>query len=280
MGEKIPAPAAAWRRQGRHGRPPRRGARLSGTRPCGARLSGALLALALLAWAPGPGTGAVTFQQQAQRLQQVYAYLLDYRPGLAPLPMPGVGWEISLDLTPLPAIDNTVGGKDEPVAPPPAIPRPRARYFGASGGLGAGFTLTPPVAVQGYTAALVGGEVFYHFAIGRVGVGLRAFMMTGAVDGPITDPVATDRFSLTNSGADLRLGWNAGGWMPYLGYGSGNSASVLNVTSDGARLDSDAPYSYLLAGATWVGESFRFTVEQSATENFLRHFIVAISYSL
>ena len=103
--------------------------------PCGrgwfrVAVPGLAVALALLAL---PGLcRAVTFQEQAERLQLIYAFLLDLRPGQAPrLPAASL-LDLSLEILPFPDIDNRVGAKDEQIDPPAAIPRLRVRYLSAS----------------------------------------------------------------------------------------------------------------------------------------------------
>jgi hypothetical protein len=219
---------------------------------------------------------AVTYLEQAERLQLINAFLLDYRPAAAPrLPEKSL-IEIQAELVPLPAIDNRVGAKDEPDNSPPAIPRARVRYL-ASWGLMLGATAAPAMKVRGFSAPALGGEAGLRFALGVLHGEARAFTLHALVTGPITESGARDQFDVTNSGADLRFGWALGSIMPYAGAGKGHTASTLTVDSDGAQLDADADYQYVFGGLTWYWGPVAFTYEQHRTEDFLDHFILAVS---
>ena len=221
---------------------------------------------------------AVTFDEQAERLQLIYSYLLDYRPGQGPVLSRKSRFELALDLTPLPSIDNRVGGKDEPVEPPVVIPRPRVRFHFPSGVV-LGASYTPPVEVSGYQAELWAVEAGYRIPLGNWRLGLRAFWLDGEVEGPITDPAQNDNFQLTNSGADAVFGLQMGFWLPYLGLGRGSTSSTLTIQSDGVMLDADGSYSYLLAGLTVDAGGLRLTLEQSSTDSVLDHYILSVSWN-
>ena len=233
------------------------------------------LILSLLAWAvPLP---AVTFDQQAERLQLIYTYLLDYRPVQGPVLSRKSTFELALELTPTPSIDNRVGAKNEPVDPPALIPRPRARFHFASG-MVLGAAYTPPIEVSGYQAELAAVEAGFRFPLGNWRVGLRAYGLDGKVVGPITEPSVADRFQFTNLGADALFGLQMGFWLPYLGVGRGTTRSTLEIESDGVKLMEDSGYTYLLAGLTVDMENLRFTVEQSSTESVLDHYTISLSW--
>ena len=66
----------------------------------------------LLAFIGTAGTaGAVTFIEQANRLQLIYAALLDLRPGQSPNPVDNSAWSLALELIPQPDVDTRVGAK-------------------------------------------------------------------------------------------------------------------------------------------------------------------------
>ena len=67
--------------------------------------------------------GAVTFIEQANRLQLIYGGLLDFRPGQSPMPVETSEWSLGLELIPNPEVDTRIGAKDEPIDPPPLVPR-------------------------------------------------------------------------------------------------------------------------------------------------------------
>ena len=234
-----------------------------------------LVPLLALLWAPG-NARAVTFSEQAERLQLIYAFLLDFRPGQAPLTPPRNELEIGLDLTAVPSINNRIGAKTEPVEPPAVIPRPRLRYL-SSGGLMAGATYVPGLEFSGYQADLAGGEVGFRSSLGGTLWGVRAFALSGTIRGAITSPTVEDDFEVNLTGADLLLGWEFGAWLPYLGGGRGKAETTLFVISDGVVLKTAGDYSYLLAGVTLALDGFRITIEQSRSEDFLDHVTLGIS---
>lgn len=239
-----------------------------------AALPGFALALALMAQ---PGLcRAVTFQEQAERLQLIYAFLLDYRPGQAPrLPTASL-LDLTLEILPVPDIDNRVGAKDQPIDPPVAIPRLRARYLSASGFM-AGGTVNGSTEVDGYRAPWLGFEAGYRFAAAAIQGEIRLFAISAKVTGPITEPGAKDEFDMRNRGGDLRLGLELAPLTIYGGMGAGHTESTLRVEADGARLEVDSSYRYWLAGVSAAAGPFLFTFEQNRTEDFLSHIILAAS---
>jgi hypothetical protein len=234
-----------------------------------------LFALGLLLLAARPAS-AVTYLEQTERLQLINAFLLDYRPAAAPLLPQKSIIEVQGELIPMPVINNKVGAKNEPDNAPPVIPRARVRYVG-SWGLMLGATGAPDVKVQGFSAPALGAEAGIRFALGGVHGELRAFTLSSVVTGPITESGASDEFDVTNSGADLRLGLAMGSLMPYLGSGKGHTKSTLTVASDGAQLDAGADYQYVFGGLSYYLGALAFTYEQHRTEDFLDHFILAVS---
>lgn len=233
------------------------------------------LALAMSGW--GSPARAVTFDEQARRLQLIYAYLLDFRPVQGPVLSRGNKFELALDLTPTPSIDNRVGAKDEPVNPPALIPRPRVRFHSATGVvLGAAYI--PPVEVSGYETSLGAVEAGYRFPLGNWRVGLRAYAMDGEVTGPVTEAEADDNFQLSNAGVDALAGLQVGFWLPYLGVGRATTRSTLTIRSDGVTLAARNSYTYLLVGLSGDMDNLRFTVEQSRTDSVLDHFTFSFSW--
>lgn len=232
------------------------------------------LVLGVLMWPDA--ASAVTFDQQAERLQLINSYLLDFRPAQGPVLSRDNGIEVGFDLIPVPSIDSRVGAKDEPVEPPEIIPRPRARYHSESG-MVLGLSYIPPVELDGYAASLGAVEAGFRFPLGNWRMGLRAYAMDGEVDGPVTDPVISDDFQITNYGGDGLFGLQIGFWLPYLGAGRGKTSSTLTIKSDGVKLKAERSYSYFMAGLTVDMGILRFTLEQSSTDSVLDHFTLSLS---
>ncbi len=233
------------------------------------------VALALFFFAPA--VEAVTFVEQAERLALIYAFLLDYRPARPPAGAAAPTLELSVELIPVPSIDNRVGAKEEPIDSPPFIPRLRGRGFFDSGMM-IGLTYNPPVEVEGYTATWFGVETGYRFALAPLLLELRGFFLSAEIEGPITEPDSSDLFEFSNMGADLRAGYPWGAFRFYGGVGRGRTSTRQTVVADGARIEAGGGYTYLLAGLGLEGDAFAFTLEQSRTENFLSHFVLAASY--
>jgi hypothetical protein len=243
-----------------------------------ALLAPALAVLALLvALLPAAPARAVTFVEQIERLREIHALLLDLRPGQAPTPTATAQWELSLELIPYPALDTRVGGKDTPIDAPPLIPRGRLRYLSPAGWM-LGATASPPLEVLGHTATWLGLEGGLRGTVGGLHAELRLFTIQGEVVGPITDPATRDTFTFANRGADLRAGLPFGAWSLYAGGGSGEAFSALDVALDGAHDEGRTDYDYWLAGATWCGGPWCFTLEQHRSAGFLSHVILSTSY--
>jgi hypothetical protein len=231
-----------------------------------------LAALGALLW-PQSIQG-VTYLEQAERLQLVYAFLLDYRPAGAPrLPRLSI-FELQGEVLPIPKVDPRVGAKDEPVDTPEAIPRARARIVSASG-LMLGITASPREEAMGYSAHWAGAELGLRGRLGALHGELRGFVLSARVTGPVTEPGAKDEFDVRNRGGDFRVGLALGPLMPYAGLGSGHSESTLTVAADGARLESSADYRYGMAGVSWSLAPVVITYEQHRTEDFLNHYLLA-----
>lgn len=235
------------------------------------------LVLPLILWPSG--AGAVTFVEQANRLQLIYAGLFDLRPAQSPLPVDRSEWSLGLELIPTPEVDTRVGGKEEPIDPPALIPRARLRWVGGSGLL-AGISLGPPLEVQDYTAPWLAFELGMRGRIGGLALEVRLHAIDGEVEGPITDANTKDRFRFENQGLDLRAGLPLGRWSVYGGGGQSETESELEVTSDGARIALEERISYLLAGIEYRGADWRFVLEQNRTEDFLNHVILSLVVNL
>jgi hypothetical protein len=234
----------------------------------------ALGTLLLLAARP---VQAVTYLEQIERLRLINAFLLDYRPGQDPMVPQRKVLDLSLDIIPNPSIDNRVGLKNEPVHPPPVIPRFRLRSISPAGWM-LGATASPPVVVQGYAATWLGVEGGLRGALGFLHAELRVFAIAGRVKGPITERDSEDSFAFFNRGGDLRLGVPLGAWRVYGGAGRGKTDTALDIAADGVHIESSNDYDYLLAGAGWASGNWRLTFEQHRTEDFLSHVILAASY--
>ena len=230
-------------------------------------------ALAALA----PEVRAVTFQDQARRLQLIYSFLLDFRPAQAPLLPSEYTFEIAAELIPNPSVDNRVGGKNEPVDPPPVIPRARARLISPSGWM-VGGSYGPPIEFADFSAEWIAVEGGFRFELGPVISEARGFFISGDVEGPITEPGTKDDFSFENHGADVRAGISLSSLTVYGGLGLGRTSSELTITSDGSTISVDTDYSYLLAGASWELDPLLLSFEQSRTEGFLNHVTLSAAY--
>jgi hypothetical protein len=226
----------------------------------------------------GPPAKAVTFTEQIERLQLVYAALLDYRPGGPPRVFGRGQLALGLELVPIPPIDNRVGNKDEPVNPPPAYGRGRA-IVGIGAGFAIGVAYLPPVPVANYRAQLAGLSIEYDWERGAFLAGARAFYQSASVRGPITDPSTSDQFTAANAGLDVRAGWAFPPWIVYGGAGAGETRSRLEVTSDGSVSNAAADYRYAFAGASRDFGAWRVALEQQQTEIYLQNVVLTVMYA-
>ncbi len=221
---------------------------------------------------------AVTFVEQIERLQAVYAALLDYRSGAPPGGSPAGAFALGLEVVPVPPIDTRVGIKSEPVHPPSAFARLRADWSLAAGwSLGA--VWLPPVPIQGYQASLRGAQLEYGLTQGAFRASARAFYLEGSVSGPISDPASSDTFQLANQGGDVRAGWGGPAWVLYAGAGAGSTHTRLEVASDGSVSAFTRPYAYGFGGISRTLGSWRFTLEQHQTETYLSHLVFTVLHA-
>ena len=219
---------------------------------------------------------AVTFLEQAERLQVINAFLLDLRPGQAPVPVTAPTLDLGVELLPPPSINPKGGSKEEPIDTPPVVPRVRVRFLWPWG-LMLGATANPPVPVLGFTATWLGAEAGLRTALGPLHGELRLFTMQATVLGPITEREAQDEFRMANRGSDVRLGAVLGPVSAYAGVGRGSTDTELHVEADGALLTASQDYGYWLAGVSAELAGWLLTFEQNRTEDFLYHFLLGAS---
>jgi hypothetical protein len=254
--------------------PPARFADFRGSARRGLAWLSAWTALWML-MSPAAAQDGVTFQQQAERLQNINAYLLDFRADASPRPDAGL-WA-QLDLTPQPSVDNTVGRKEEPLDPPSVAPRVRILYALSSGWF-AGAAYSPGVEFEGYEAEYLSVEAGYRARIGDWFFGARASFTDGDVTGPITESGVEDDFAFETFSGDLALGRDWGAFTPYVFAGATSNETALEIESDGALLRGDDATHYGGLGLTWRFRTWRFGVQQQITDDYLRHIVASAAY--
>lgn len=125
----------------------------------------------------------------------------------------------------------------------------------------------------------MGLDLQYGLRLGPFSVGARVFALQGELDGPFSDPSASDVYSLDNSGSDGRLGYTWKEWTAYAGGGSGHSKTSLKIQSDGAINRYDFGYSYVFGGLSWQRGKWRATFEQEQTDNYLDNVVFTVMYA-
>ena len=220
---------------------------------------------------------AVTYLEQIDRLSEINAALLDYRPLAVPGPRAKGLIELGVEIDPIPRVDNTIGTKSEPVNPPVAAARMRVNWSPV-GGLRLGAYLIPPIKVQQITARMAGVEAEYGWKHNAFVGSLRWFGTQGTLNGPFTAPDVEDQFMVNGTGADLRIGWEQGNWTWYGGLGEGINRTQFKLALDGAMIDAEHIYRYGFLGAGWSLNAWRLVVEQHRTESYLNHLLLGVSY--
>ena len=220
---------------------------------------------------------AVSSLEQIDRLAEVYAGLLDYRPAALPGPRSKGLVEIAAELDLLPPVNNQIGAKAEPVQTSPVIGRARIDWSPLSG-LRLGAYLIPPVSILGSTARMLGAQVEYGCGRENIRSSVRVFVTQGTVTGSFTDSGATDQFRVSATGADLRSGWSTGKWMLYAGLGQGRNQTQFRMGTDGAIIDGQRDYSYALAGVGWTHGPWVLVAEQQHTVAYLSNIILTVTY--
>jgi len=218
-----------------------------------------------------------TFQEQADRLQNINAFLLDFRPGTAPVPVDKGRFELAFELAPQPSVNTRVGNKDEPVDPPSIVPRLRARYLSANGFL-IGGTATPGIEFMDYKAETVSFELGYRFSLANLGFQVRASYSDGDVEGPITEKHVKDQFTFTNNSFDLACAKSFGRFHFYAFLGYIDIETELDIESDGVHLTNTEDAGYGGLGLTWDWRSLGFTLEQNFTDDYLQNVMLSAAY--
>lgn len=219
---------------------------------------------------------AVTSEEQADRLQQIYGFLLDYRSNAAPLPEDPGTFDVQVDLLLMPSIDNRIGSKNEPVDTLPVVPRLRGRLH-LPYGLVVGLAGSPGIPTGSQTATFLQGEVDWRHDADHLLYGLRASSSSWKVVGKITTKTYDDTFRIQERNVDVRLGWKTGEWIPYAGLGLGQQSTYLLIGEDSVSLSLvNQAYDYRFAGVERRGDHWDFSLEQHQTEDFLQHIQFAV----
>lgn len=222
--------------------------------------------------------GGTTFQEQQARLQNINAFLLDFRPNAAPEVVGKSQLALILDINPQPTIDSRVGSKDEPIDPPSVVPKLRGRYIHRSG-LMFGAAYAPGIEFEGYEAEFVSLEAGYRREISRGWVsGIRFSFSDGDVTGPITNVDIDDDFTFKNIGADLALArhWQALSLYAFVGYN--DIETTLLIQEDGAFLRNEEDTYYGGFGAGYAWKKLHFNLEQNFTDDYLAHVTFSVAY--
>lgn len=214
---------------------------------------------------------AVTSEEQADRIQQVYSFILDFRSNAAPLPEESGTLDLQADLLLMPEIDNRVGAKNEPVDTLPVVPRLRGRYH-LPFGLVLGLAGSPGIPTGSQTATFWQGELDWRGRAGNLVFGGRTSLSSWKVVGAMTTKEYDDTFRIEQNNLDGRVGWDLGGWIPYAGYGTGQQDLSLLIGEDDVLLElKDQSFAYQFIGLELRWSDWDFVVEQHQTEDFLQH---------
>ncbi|MDJ0842273.1 MAG: hypothetical protein QNK37_37575 [Acidobacteriota bacterium] len=224
-----------------------------------------------------PLLAQTTFQEQAARLQNINAFLQDFRPGTAPERVGKSRLELAFELYPQPDLDTRVGRKDEPIDPPSVVPRVRARYL-LKNGLFLGGSAVPGIEFQDYDADTVAAEAGWRFKFGDTTLQLRASYSDGDITGPITETDAMDDFTFTNYSYDLAAARTFGAFHVFGFVGSIDTDTELDIESDGVHLENTESTWYAGLGVTWDWRALAFTLEQDFTDDYLANVIVSAAY--
>ena len=228
----------------------------------------------------GPALFAqTTFQEQAARLQNINAYLLDFRPATAPFRSDRGQLELVFDAYPQPSVNTRVGSKDEPVDPPSVVPKLRARYLFKSG-LMVGGAIAPGLEFQDYEAETISIELGYRFGLLGFTGQVRASYSDGDVEGPITELNAKDDFTYTNEAIDASLAKKFGNLHVYGFAGAISTDTELDIELDGVHLENTDDTWYGGAGITYDWRRFGLTFEQNFTDSYLKNLVFSISFRL
>jgi len=220
---------------------------------------------------------AVTSLEQIDRLGEVYGALLDYRPAAIPGPRPQGQLEAGAELDLVPAINNHIGSKIEPVQTSPVIGRVRLDYTPVRG-IKLGGYLVPPVTVMGSKALLFGLQAEYGWGENNILSSVRIHLTHGNVEGMFSAPDITDQFFLDAAGIDLRSGWLVDNWVMYAGVGQGSNKTQFRMGADGAVIDGSHAYTYAMAGVGWKNGPWTLLAEQQHTFNYLSNVLFTVTY--
>ena len=194
----------------------------------------------------------VTWEQQAERLQQVNAALLDNVPIAEPL-RGNRYLDVRANVMLLPKVNATIGGKSEsvPSAPAHMVPTAVFNHVPLDGAIDLGYRL-----YAGYLPAgtekifkldaklsqyTLGGALLLRKKMSDVSFGLSlGYHLTSAqLSGAITSPGASDKYACTTS--ILNVGLQSkfeklNLWYSFL-YGARSSSSRLNIAEDATQFD-------------------------------------------
>jgi len=222
---------------------------------------------------------AVTAQEQSERLQLIYAHLLDFRSQRPPMAVVGEGQEWEVELLHRPEVNNRIGNKQEPVEGPPILPRFRYRqFFDQSYQIGVG--LQVPVEVMEYRYAFLAGELGYQWMFTEDwALAARTYLARSVIHGPITMTDAEDVFEVQQQGIDATLGYQWEEWLLSAGVGHSSVQNKLSIEEDGVMLEEpSAGYTYYYGVIGYlVSPDLRLNFTQHSTDQILRHWSFAVT---
>jgi hypothetical protein len=222
---------------------------------------------------------AVTAQEQSERLQLIYAHLLDFRSQRPPVAVIGEGQEWEVELLHRPEINNRIGNKQEPVEGPPILPRFRFRQFFEQSYL-LGIGLQVPVEVMGYRYSFLAGEIGYQWEFKEEwATTVRTYVARSIINGPITMTDAEDLFETQQHGVDTSWGFQWEDWLFSGGFGHSSVQNKILIEEDGVMLDEPATgYMYFYGGIGYmVQPDLRLQFMQYSTDTVLRHWAVSVT---
>ncbi len=180
---------------------------------------------------------AVTWEEQAERLQLISASLMENLPVSAPVASAGrVGLENRISF--LPELNPQIGSKHEKVPSAPIHAIPTLSLEGYSMRCFAGYLVPGLEGLMGLNAKLTQSTIGLEWVPDWDGIytSLGAQRTTGTLVGAITASDANDEFSLTSTEFHAALGFHGGPWFGNILLAKKSTESRFSIPADATEV--------------------------------------------
>jgi hypothetical protein len=222
---------------------------------------------------------AFTAQDQSRHLLELNSHLLEHKNNAPPEKVKENKFQLKLDISTIPEMDNAVGSKVEKIETAPLLLKPTFKYIHKSGFYG-GLIFVPGLTINKIESNLFSYSAGYMHAIwDTFTYRLNYAKSHSNVVGPITEENAKDEYEADNESYDVSIGYNFTNFIPYIGVGYGKVISSIKA-GDGAIIRTRKDYSLKYLGLNYkYDKDLSYNFEQHFYNSDFQNFTMSIIYA-